>query len=69
MCKEYFYNRGQKYFPYHLGTILSSMYNTLDLSSTKVPKFVIGKIQPLIERTKPGVDEFYLVRSVVSTLG
>lgn len=68
MCKEYFYNRGKKCFPYHLGTILISMYKTLDLSSTKVPKFVIGEIQPLIERTKPGVDEFYLV-SVVSILG
>jgi hypothetical protein len=42
------------------------MYNTLDLSSMKVLKFVIGEIQPLIEREKPGVDkEFYLVRSVV----
>lgn len=70
MCKEYFHNRGKKCFPYHLGTILFSMYNTLDLSSMKVLKFVIGEIQPLIEREKPGVDkEFYLVRSVVSILG
>lgn len=69
MCKEYFYNRGKKSFPYHVGTILISMDKTLDLSSTKVPKFVIGEIQPPIERTKSGVDKFYLVRSVVSILG
>lgn len=70
MCKKYFDNRGRKCFPYHLITILFSMYNTPDLSNMEVPKFVIWEIQPLIEPKKLERDkEFYLVRNVVSILG